>query len=72
MSNHTTFASGSTNRSIPPATVIPFVYSPDNAPETHPFGERQYTARDFAGHVWTFTQTVANVEPRAWGGEMVE
>jgi uncharacterized glyoxalase superfamily protein PhnB len=43
-----------------------------NAPETYPFGERQYTARDFAGHVWTFTQTVANVEPGAWGGEMVE
>jgi hypothetical protein len=33
---------------------------------------RQYTARDFAGHVWTFTQTVANVEPGVWGGEMVE
>jgi len=42
------------------------------APETYPFGERQYTARDFAGHVWTFTQTVANVEPGVWGGEMVE
>jgi uncharacterized glyoxalase superfamily protein PhnB len=42
-----------------------------NAPETYPFGERQYTATDFAGHVWTFSQTVSNVEPSAWGGEMV-
>jgi uncharacterized glyoxalase superfamily protein PhnB len=40
-------------------------------PATHPFGERQYTARDFAGHKWSFTQTVDNVDPAAWGGEMV-
>ena len=147
MSNDTKFASGSTNRSIPPATVIPVLNYADvpaasawlckafgfserlrifthrihlnvgdgavvvadgpgssggsgapsvsmmirvqnadehceaakragaaivNAPETYPFGERQYTARDFAGHVWTFTQTMANVEPSAWGGEIVE
>ena len=36
---------------------------------THPFGERQYTAKDFAGHKWNFSQTVADVEPAAWGGE---
>ena len=39
---------------------------------THPFGERQYTVRDFAGHKWTFSQSVADVEPSTWGGEMVE
>jgi uncharacterized glyoxalase superfamily protein PhnB len=38
---------------------------------THPFGERQYTVKDFAGHKWTFSQTVENVDPAAWGGEMV-
>jgi uncharacterized glyoxalase superfamily protein PhnB len=39
--------------------------------ETHMFGERQYTARDFAGHKWTFSQTVDDVDPAAWGGELV-
>jgi uncharacterized glyoxalase superfamily protein PhnB len=39
---------------------------------THPFGERQYTVKDFAGHKWSFSQSVANVEPSDWGGEMVD
>jgi uncharacterized glyoxalase superfamily protein PhnB len=38
---------------------------------THPFGERQYTVKDFAGHKWTFSQTVENIDPAAWGGELV-
>jgi len=38
------------------------------APETYPYGERQYSAVDLGGHVWTFSQTVANVEPSRWGG----
>jgi uncharacterized glyoxalase superfamily protein PhnB len=37
-------------------------------PETHPYGERQYTAIDFAGRTWTFSQTVADVDPEDWGG----
>jgi uncharacterized glyoxalase superfamily protein PhnB len=37
-------------------------------PADHPFGERQYTAEDPAGHVWTFSQTLADVDPAAWGG----
>lgn len=36
-------------------------------PETHVFGERQYTARDLAGHHWTFTQSVSDVAPEDWG-----
>ena len=40
-------------------------------PETHVFGERQYTVRDFAGHVWTFTQTVSDSDPASWGGVLV-
>jgi len=38
------------------------------APETHPYGERQYTALDFAGRAWTFSQSVADVAPEDWGG----
>jgi uncharacterized glyoxalase superfamily protein PhnB len=34
--------------------------------ETYRFGERQYSARDLGGHVWTFTQSVADVAPEAW------
>jgi uncharacterized glyoxalase superfamily protein PhnB len=37
-------------------------------PVTHPFGERQYNAEDFAGHVWTFSQSVADIHPDEWGG----
>jgi uncharacterized glyoxalase superfamily protein PhnB len=37
-------------------------------PTDYPFGERQYTARDFAGHIWTFTQSIADVDPASWGG----
>jgi uncharacterized glyoxalase superfamily protein PhnB len=37
-------------------------------PATHPYGERQYNADDFAGHSWTFSQSVVDVHPRDWGG----
>ena len=37
-------------------------------PADHPYGERQYTAQDFGGHVWTFTQSIADVDPKDWGG----
>ena len=33
------------------------------------FGERQYSAEDLAGHQWTFSETLADVAPEAWGGE---
>ena len=38
------------------------------APADHPFGERQCTLEDFGGHCWTFSQTIADVDPRDWGG----
>jgi uncharacterized glyoxalase superfamily protein PhnB len=41
-------------------------------PTTQPFGERQYNATDFAGYSWTFSQSVADVDPAEWGGEAVE
>ena len=43
-----------------------------NAPADYPYGERQYTATDPAGHRWTFSQSVADVDPASWGGELVE
>ena len=41
-------------------------------PETHPFGERQYTAEDLGGHQWTFSQSVADIDPATWGGQLAE
>ncbi len=38
----------------------------------YPYGERQYTAEDFGGHRWTFSQTIADVDPGSWGGILVE
>jgi uncharacterized glyoxalase superfamily protein PhnB len=37
-------------------------------PADHPYGERQYTARDPAGYHWTFSQSIADVDPEDWGG----
>jgi uncharacterized glyoxalase superfamily protein PhnB len=42
-----------------------------NPPADYPFGERQYTAEDIGGHRWTFSQTMADVDPAIWGGELV-
>jgi uncharacterized glyoxalase superfamily protein PhnB len=35
------------------------------------YGERQYTAQDFHGHRWNFTETCADIEPESWGGTSV-
>ena len=40
-------------------------------PTDYPYGERQYTAEDLGGHRWTFSQTVADVDPKDWGGVLV-
>ena len=40
-------------------------------PTTYPYGERQYTAVDPGGHVWTFSQSVDDVDPSDWGGSPV-
>jgi uncharacterized glyoxalase superfamily protein PhnB len=37
------------------------------SPVDYPFGERQYTAEDLAGHRWAFSQSVADVASEAWG-----
>lgn len=41
-------------------------------PTTYEYGERQYSAVDIGGHAWRFSQTVADVHPAAWGGELVD
>ena len=40
-------------------------------PKDHVYGERQYNAQDFFGHLWDFTQTIADVLPEDWGGTSV-
>jgi quinol monooxygenase YgiN/uncharacterized glyoxalase superfamily protein PhnB len=42
-----------------------------SAPETYPFGERQYSVEDIGGHRWTFSQSVADVAPEDWDGELI-
>jgi uncharacterized glyoxalase superfamily protein PhnB len=37
-------------------------------PKDYPYGERQYSAEDFNGYVWTFSQSIADVNPEDWGG----
>lgn len=37
-------------------------------PADYPYGERQYTVEDLAGHVWTFSQSIADIAPEEWGG----
>lgn len=37
-------------------------------PTDHFFGERQYTVVDLGGHRWTFSQSIADVDPESWGG----
>jgi uncharacterized glyoxalase superfamily protein PhnB len=34
----------------------------------YPYGERQYGAEDPWGHRWTFSETIADVDPAEWGG----
>lgn len=39
-------------------------------PTSYPYGERQYTARDPHGYLWTFSATERDVDPAQWGGEL--
>ncbi len=40
-------------------------------PRDFEYGERQYAAEDFAGHQWTFSETLRDVAPEEWGGTTV-
>jgi uncharacterized glyoxalase superfamily protein PhnB len=37
-------------------------------PTDFEYGERQYTVADPAGHQWTFSETLNDVDPASWGG----
>lgn len=37
-------------------------------PTDYPYGEKQYTVEDIGGHVWTFSQSTADLAPEEWGG----
>ena len=37
-------------------------------PTDFEYGERQYAAADPAGHQWTFSETLDDVDPGTWGG----
>lgn len=41
-------------------------------PETDAFGERRYSVEDFAGRLWTFSQSVADVAQEEWGARVRE
>lgn len=41
-----------------------------STPEDFAYGERQYNAQDPAGHVWTFSESIADVDPADWGGTL--
>jgi uncharacterized glyoxalase superfamily protein PhnB len=41
------------------------------SPTDYPYGERQYTAEDLGGHRWTFSQSIADVDPADWRGVLV-
>lgn len=40
-------------------------------PTSFEYGERQCSVEDLAGHRWTFSQTLDDVDPADWGGELV-
>lgn len=41
-------------------------------PTDQPYGERQYVARDLDGRLWTFSQTIADVNPSEWMAAVAE
>jgi uncharacterized glyoxalase superfamily protein PhnB len=43
-----------------------------NPPAEYPYGERQYSVEDIGGHLWTFSETIAEVDPDVWGGTLVQ
>ena len=41
-------------------------------PTDYPYGERQYNAEDLGGHRWTFSQSIADVDPASWGATSID
>lgn len=40
-------------------------------PEDHLYGERQFGVTDPWGHRWVFSESIADADPKEWGGELV-
>ncbi|MFO7538837.1 MAG: hypothetical protein R6X32_12400, partial [Chloroflexota bacterium] len=40
-------------------------------PADYPYGERQYTVKDPGRHYWTFSQTIADIDPETWSGQLL-
>lgn len=40
-------------------------------PTDYPYGERQYSAEDLGGHLWTFSQSIADIDPASWGATSI-
>jgi uncharacterized glyoxalase superfamily protein PhnB len=40
----------------------------NRSPQDYPYGERQYSVEDLGSHRWNFSQSIADVDPRDWGG----
>jgi uncharacterized glyoxalase superfamily protein PhnB len=40
-------------------------------PTDFEYGERQYEVADLAGHQWTFSETLQDVDPSTWGGTLL-
>ncbi|MFL9483508.1 VOC family protein [Chitinophagaceae bacterium LWZ2-11] len=37
-------------------------------PVDYPYGERQYSVEDIGGHIWVFSESIADTLPEDWGG----
>jgi uncharacterized glyoxalase superfamily protein PhnB len=41
-------------------------------PADYPYGERQYSALDLGGHLWTFSESIADIDPASWGATSID
>jgi uncharacterized glyoxalase superfamily protein PhnB len=41
-------------------------------PTDYPYGKRQYSVADIGGHLWTFSETIADVDPTILGGTLFD
>jgi uncharacterized glyoxalase superfamily protein PhnB len=41
-------------------------------PTEYPYGEKQYGAEDPWGHRWTFSESIADVDPASWGATSID
>ncbi len=39
-------------------------------PTDHPSGERQYSAEEIGRHLWTLSESIADIDPASWGGTL--